>query len=505
MKVSEALRQENTPLLLLIPIFVYYILGLTDSWIPSADSAYYISLAKSILSGRGFTYMGEPDTSFRLLFPLILAPVLGLSGTNFLLMRLLVIVLGVGSLGLVYLLFKQVKGPRWGLLMMLLTGVSEHHYLYSHYILSDIPYTFFSLLALWYFLKNMEQSGRRPMFILAGLLLAAFFTRRVGAIIFVSVILFKLFEARKINTIILLLTFLIPIGLWSYRNHTVSPKKQVQVHRKKSLEEESKYVALKKTFFLNIRYYRERATVLLLTHRYEYNIHALRLIPVLLIIGFIGSLLKQRTVIEYYMLMYILAYMFYPYYTQGVRYYIPVLPFLIYYLLFGIILIVNFTAKLLKLKISATGVFKGVATVFMVTVLFNLQMQASWGVMGHLKNKDYYREAKENLLASIQWVKNNTGPDDVVISDRAAWVYFLSDRKAYGYKRVADSKEVLSSIMPKKPDYIIDSKVTGYARYLHQVLNDYPHLFAEVYRKGDSVVYKSLIGNEGNIIFKDKQ
>ncbi len=504
MKTSlQTARKDNYPLLLLIPILVYYILGLTDSWVPSADSAYYISLGKSIVSGQGFTYMGEPDTSFRLLFPLILAPILGLFGTNFLLMRLVVIVLGVGSLGLVYLLFKQIKGPRWGLLMMLLTGASEHHYLYSHYILSDIPYTFFSLMALWYFLKNQESSGPRQMFILAGLLLAAFFTRRVGAILFVAVLLFKLFEARmkSTQTIILLLTFLIPIGLWSYRNHTV--KKQVQSNQKKSLEEESKYVALKKTFFLNIRYYRERATILLLTHRYEYNIHALRLIPVLLVIGFIGCLFKQRTVIEYYMLMYIIAYMFYPYYTQGVRYYIPVLPFLLYYLIFGIMVIVNFTAKLLKLQSRAREVSNTVAMVFAVTILISLQMKASWGLIGHLKNEDYYREAKRNLLASIQWVKKNTGPDDVFISDRAAWVYLLSDRKAYGYKRVDDTANVLSSIIPKKPDYIIDSNVTGYARYLRQALNDYPHLFVEVYRRGDSVVYKSLIGEEVNIKFKD--
>ncbi len=328
------------------------------------------------------------------------------------------------------------------------------------------------------------------MFVLAGLLLAAFFTRRVGAILFVAVFLFQLFEARGKSAIILLLTFLIPIGLWSYRNHTVI--KQVQVLQKKPLKEESKYVAIKKTFFINIKYYREQATILLLTHRNEYNIHALRLIPALLVIGFIGCLFKQRTVIEYYVLMYIMAYMLHPYFTQGVRYYMPVLPFLMYYLLFGIIHIVNITVKLLKIQSRARDVFKGVATVITVTILINLHIKASWGLIGHLKNKGYYREAKENLLASIQWVKNNTGPDDVFISDRSAWVYLLSDRKTYGYKRVEDTALVLNSIIPKKPDYIIDSNVTGYARYLRQTLNDYPHLFIEVYRKGDSVVYRSL-------------
>ena len=72
MKISsKTLQNENYPLLLLFPILVYYISGLTDSWIPSADSAVYISLGRSLFTGQGYTYMGYTHVRYPFLFPLI--------------------------------------------------------------------------------------------------------------------------------------------------------------------------------------------------------------------------------------------------------------------------------------------------------------------------------------------------------------------------------------------------------------------------------------------------
>ena len=491
----KGLTEGNSPLLLLIPFLGYYLCGLNDGWIPSNDSALYISLGKSIATGQGFTYMGSPYPGYRLLFPLILAPVIRLSGTDFLLMKLVVILMGVSTLGLVFLLFKHIMGTRWGLLMMLMSGMSEHHYLFSHTILSDIPYTFFSLLALWYFMKNSEKSGWRPMFVLGGILLMAFFTRQIGAILFLAVLLFKLLEirGRSIQTIILVVTFLIPVGLWTSRPQTVSVKEQILAHRDEATDKEEKYTFIAKKILYNVGYYRERATIMLLTHRYEYNIHALRLIPALLVIGFIGCSIRQRTVIEYYFLLYILAYLQHSSW-QGVRFFIPILPFLFYYFLCGIIVIITIAGKLLKLNSPVTAAFRGVIMVVVLTFMLSMHVKASWGLIGRLRNKGYYQGPTKNFLSSIQWVARNTMPENIIISDRAPWVYLLSERETHHFARVNDTAGVLRSILERNPDYIITSNITSFGKFLNRTVADYPHLVKEVYRKGDSAVHQVLAG-----------
>jgi 4-amino-4-deoxy-L-arabinose transferase-like glycosyltransferase len=506
----KTVRKDNYPLLLLIPILVYYILGLTDSWIPSADSAVYISLGRSLITGDGYTYMGSTQVRFPFLYPLILAPIIGVFGKNFLLMRLVSIMMGVGSLGLVYLLFKRVCEPRWGLVLMFLTGANGYYYFFCHHILSDITYTFFSLFALWYFTKKQEQS--RSVFVLAGLLLAAYFTRTVGVILLAAVLVYRLVEIRgkSAQTIILVLIFLLPVGLWSYRSRTVSVKDQTPANLGESAnyfdeffsrnlsDKEKEYIGINdigRRILRNSRYYREIATILIVPYSFSFA-QENRLIPVLLVVGFIGCWFKNRTLIEYYVFLYVLAYMLWPTF-QGVRFYVPIFCFLLYYLFSGVGFIVDAAGRWLKFSDRIKKRLRPAITTFLVIFLLGIHLQASWGTVDYLRRKGYYRKSVNNFFSSIQWVTDNTGTENIFIADRAPWVYLLSERKTHGFARVDDSAEVLKSILRKYPDYIITSSVTGYSHYLDIVLADYPHMFTEVYRQEDSAVYRVVPGAEG--------
>ncbi len=500
---SIAIRAENFPLLLLIPILFYYIWGLNDGWIPSADSAIYISLAKSIFSGQGYVYMGYPHVRYPFLFPLILAPVVGLFGHNFMLMRLVVLLMGIGTLGMVFLLFKHILGQRWGLVLMLLTGASRDYYFFCHHVLSDIPYTFFSLLALWYCVRDLRSS--KKIFVLAGLILAAYFTRTVGIILLAAVLLYRSVEIRgkSAQTVILVLIFLLPAGLWSYRSRTVSVKDQIPVDLGETAnyfdelfsrdlgDKEREYIGINdlgRRMLRNSRYYRERATSLIIPYSLSFA-YENRLIPALLVVGFIACWFKNRTVIEYYVFLYVLAYMLWPTF-QGVRFYVPVLPFLLYYFLSGITVIIDCIVRWLRFSAEIKDRVRWVPIVFVATVLLGAHLQTSWGTVDYLRRKGYYWKPVKNFFSSIQWITVNSGPEDVFIADRAPWVYLLSERKTHGFARVDDSTEVLRSILRKNPDYIISSSVTDYRHYLDLVLTDYPHLFTEVYRKEDSAVYR---------------
>ena len=500
--------QENYILFLLIPILVFYLFTLNNDWIPSQDSAVYITLGKSLSAGQGYTCMGYTHVNYPFLFPLTLAPIIELFGVNFFLMRLLVILMGVGALGLVFLLFKQIMGPRWGLVLMLLTGASEYHYFYSHHILSDIPYTFFSFLALWYyFTKNPEQSGRRSTFVLAGLMLTAYFTRTVGVTLVVAIILDELLRNQKKQAILLIVIFLIPVGLWSYRNMTVPREKQVPVSRGEPIDyfheffsrdltdKEVGYIGLEdlgKRILRNAIMSRRATTILILSYSYE-SILSARIISVLLLVGFLWCLFKRRTVIEYYIFLYILIRLVWPR-MPVIRYFVPIYPFLLYYLFTGISVIAGSLSKRSKFLNKLNRGVREHMIVMLGILMLGTHLKMNVWMFNHLQNAGYYREPVKNFLSSIEWVTRNTRMEDNIVSDRAPWVYLFSGRKTFSYALINEAEVVLDSIRQKGANYMITGRVTGYGYYLNLALTAYPQLFSEVYRKGDSAVYKIVPG-----------
>lgn len=337
----------------------------------------------------------------------------------------------------------------------------------------------------------------------------AYFTRTVGIILFIAVFLFEFSEIGKKQALVLFLIFLIPSGLWSYRNRTLPIKEQLPSDQGESInyfdeffsrdlaEEDKKYIGwqdIRERVLHNSRHYREIANDLIL----PYSVTSGRgtvLIPLLLVVGFCGCWFRHRTVIEYYVSLYVLAYMLWPTW-QGVRFYIPILPFLLYYLISGILLIVDGINKLLKFPIPVQGKIRRRINVLVVVLLLAVHSKMSWRTINYLRRKDYYFESIKNLFSSIQWITAHTQPDDVLITDRKPWVYLLSERRTYGFARVHDSAIVLRSILNKNPDYIITSKLTGYGHFLDLALADYPHLFSEVFRKGDSAVYRIIVKEE---------
>jgi hypothetical protein len=256
-------------------------------------------------------------------------------------------------------------------------------------------------------------------------------------------------------------------------------------------DKEKGYIGLKdigKRVWHNINYYRLIATHLILSYPLTFT-QGTRLIPALLALGFTWSWFKQRTVIEYYILLYVLVCLLWRI-VPGVRFYIPIIPFLFYYLFFGIDIITKSTVRWLKLSDKLKKTVRVGIPAMVVVLLSGAHIKTGLEFIGYLQKRSYYHRSIKNFLSSIQWTAQNTRPDNIIVSDRAPWVYLLSERKTYGFSRVQDTSEVLNSIIQRNPNYIISSRVTVVGRYLSRMLTDYSHLFTEVYREGDSAVYR---------------
>ncbi|MFP4058214.1 MAG: ArnT family glycosyltransferase [Candidatus Brocadiia bacterium] len=147
------------------------------------DTAIYMGLARSLAEGEGYSFNLAPYAKYPPLYPLVLSVVYRLGGESAWAMQALGAACGLGSLVLVYALVKPRAG-RWpALAVVVLTGTCT--WFLSHsvvYVLSGVPYAFFSLGALVAAeaLRRRGSLALLPWLGVAALGVAALYTHLAG-------------------------------------------------------------------------------------------------------------------------------------------------------------------------------------------------------------------------------------------------------------------------------------------------------------------------------------
>ena len=101
--------------MILIVLLAVYLVASLLSFNPTlytgGDNAHYIILARSMLSGKGYRDIYKPEEPLHTLYPfgypLLLAPVMALFGGSFIAIKLLSLVLGAGSVMVIFLLLRE--------------------------------------------------------------------------------------------------------------------------------------------------------------------------------------------------------------------------------------------------------------------------------------------------------------------------------------------------------------------------------------------------------------
>lgn len=347
-------------ILLLVGISVVYALGLSPRWKYSADSTLYVGLAESLVQGRGYEFNNESHVHVPPGVPLLFLPVILFGGRNFLLLRLLVTALAVGSVYLAYHIFRTNLSERVALLLAALLGGSLYLFRYSLYILSDVPFLFFSLAALLAVRSFIERKDRWQLRgVLAGLLVsAACMMRAVGAALLPAVALTLLFSARpkatmrqRLAKLALVISVALAPGLaWVIRCVIVAPEgaaSYAQLLRPKNTRgvgREATFRRVVRRVGRNMRFY----TGVLGAYTVNRDLWKPGLPPyiehanlppwwagwalaLLFAASFMVILFKRRRLVEWYVAAYACICLLIQPDSVG-RYFLPLLPFLFYYL-----------------------------------------------------------------------------------------------------------------------------------------------------------------------------
>jgi hypothetical protein len=189
-----------------------YFLAVGPYWKLTPDSVSYVRGGQSLAAGKGYLEANRPV----LLYPpgtsAILAAGWIAGGGSYRFLNAQVVVFSLAAMALSFLLFRDSLGVLGSSLTVLLSLGSSALFYWSTFLLSDIFYLFFSLLALWFYQRNR----------IAGTALAlagACSIRLIGVTLVAAVLVDGLWRRKKPRDIVAATgPALLLAALWEVRN-----------------------------------------------------------------------------------------------------------------------------------------------------------------------------------------------------------------------------------------------------------------------------------------------
>lgn len=454
------------------------------------DNAVYIILGESIASGKGYKNIYLPEASAHTQyppgFPLLLAIFISMFGKNILILKFVIFLTAAGALIFMDKIATKIvkENSNWLLFFYISIPILI---VYNHWILSEMPFLFFSLGSIYFFMKSQENN-KFWLFILSSFFaIATFFFRTAGISLIASFLLHLFLNKKYKYLLIFLILFLLFFIPWQIRNSIIPSSggylDQLLAKNPYQLElGRIGFVEMLQRIWENFIFYTFTiipATILPILKIEIILVFTGILLLFFVVVGFINRS-KGFALIDLYFIMSIVVLFIWPKVWSSARFFLPVIPLFLIYMFSGII----WMQKKLKLKYLLPAII-GI-TIFLN--LFNIIPQIKTSIVNNLayiKGNHYagYPVDWQRYFEMIKWLDKNIPDDKVIISRKPEFIYLLSGRKSFCYPFTSDADKIKSVI--QKGDYILLDRFywTGTTvRYLLPVLQKTPEKFEVIHR-----------------------
>lgn len=469
------------------------VLSLTQGHAWGDDFAGYIMQAQSIVRGNEQDFVNKnaftiTKSSFLIGpvaypwgYPLILAPVYAASGLNLISLKMPDLFFFLSFLVCLFFFYQRNMSSKESLLLM---GAFAFHPVFLAFldqILSDIPYLFFSLLALLvmdaYFINgNGASRNVFGVLLLGALFYATFFIRTPGLILFATymTMLIIRFWAVRWNrqhieyvlrdTIILCLVF----GVLWLLSDLAFPGGQ-----KAYISEYSSFTL--DTVKVNSIYY-----FWLFGHFLDQLIYWKPIFFLLLAffsIGVCTGLERDKTILAYFGIS-ILVLITYPS-LNGVRFIFPLLPLFIYFSFQGM------KEVAFSLKAGYRRVAYGMIYVFWSMMIAFFLITSVINAYSNWYNKGVIAGPFDSYsLATYQFIENNTSPDSIIVFFKPRIMRLMTNRNTLA---IDNCKQL------KMGDFdVIDKPIGADGQVPNEAVSQCSIQMKQVYENPEFVIYQIL-------------
>lgn len=481
---------------------LFFCLALFDPKLHTGgDNANYVLLAESLLHpAHGYADSWAPGppvphTKYPPGYPALLATLIAVFGQNLLLLKLLSVALALGSVALFAQLARERVGPPLWVFLSLAFAVNPLVVDYSHWILSESAFLFFTLLALLFLQREAGEEGLGRYFWLSILaIVATYYVRGIGIVFIGAGSLYYLLRRRWRKFL-----FYNVVGAalslpWFIRNELLrgSATPYLEQFLLKSVYTPSAGTVgvggMIGRILENIWIYAARE----LPRAFTGSSSAWSAAPlmralsvvlfVLMVVGFVHTVRRRLGVAELYFAFSWLALLMFEQVVSDVRYVLPLLPLVLFYVADGLSLLAG---KLTSLREPPTSAVWAMLLLLAIGVLAQLQrIPYNVAMLRAYERGDRYAgydPAWRTFFQASDWIRDNTPSNAVVTVRKPRLFYLWTGRKDVLYPFSADPDTVLQAVLPT--DYVIVDEISGTTpRYLVPALRKDPDRFQVVFQ-----------------------
>ncbi len=469
---------------------IFNFLLLNNKPIIGEDEDTYLLLAQSISAGSGYRDIQYKDSplhkKFSFLLPLLLVPVVRFAPQSFILPKLLVCLFGIFSLLALYLLYKKIFSfsRKQSILLVTLTGFSPYILKFSHTVLTEIPYLFFSVLSLL-FIHTLREAPFKKQITVIFFILLSYFTRTIGLSLLFAFLMYG-YSGKKWKNSVLFLTLFFSFLILA--NWIVTGSIGIGgVYLRQFLSNPYNYRSITIADFFGrivqniyaLAFY-AFPDILLGVKLTTRNVFAFFL-SVAVFVGFLNSIVKKKTIADFYFLFFIAVLVVWPWTkVSGTRFIVPILPLVSGYFFLGL----DEMSSFFRFKRLWENKFLTAAILIFVAV-------NAWQTYGIFSR--FAVDSKRNGFLEIsRWIENNVSPQSLLLGTAEAPLYFFARRKVAHFSPMLSNKEKIIGLIEKeRPDYIVvDPVFVVNRKILKTTVEEMPGKFRCIKKFSGGAVYR---------------
>lgn len=486
-------QQYLFPVLIVLVFLVSYSLTFDKKLAPLGDNASYYMLGQAIAQGEGFVNISKidktPNNHYPPGYPAILSLFMHFT-ESIIFFKILNGLFLLGGMILFYLILSRIIQHRGVAFIIIAFCLVNYHLLqYASMMMSEMPYLFFSLVAIWSFMNSEGEVAwyRNKNFILCLVALVIAYHIRSLGIALVGAVILTLVIQRKwlpalgmgVGFVVLALPWFIrtqQLGGGSYMRQLMLINPYQPVLGKAGL---SDFLSRIGTNFS--RYITEEIPHSIFPFtEVDYASSPdlgqwLSGIALLFIVGFgIYKLPVYRWIILLYTIFTFAILMIWPDVWVGVRFIVPLIPFLALGFFHSLYLGLQWMGKWVKKSVPVWTML--IILLFMFPSVNTLKKESGTNL----------HPAWENYYAMGQWLRRNDSSDVVVSCGKPTLFYLYSQTYTVRYAFEQDPALLIEDLEKEKVDYVvIDQVYPNTIRYLLPALRAYPDRFEQVYHLGN--------------------
>lgn len=462
------------------------------------DNAGYYILGKALATGRGYSQINainaHPANHFPPGYPAVISIVMSIFNDNIITVKIANGVMFLASLLILFHLFEIFsKNKLFAFSATILLTLNMHLLRYSTIMMSEISYLFFSLLAILIFIKMDKHKNpvKNPLFFgMLAALMASIYIRTAGVALLGGIVLYLLVRKNWKYAISSFAGFIILILPWQIRSQSLGGSPYIkQLLRINPYRPELGPAGIGdfiNRFFANLQRYitKEIPTGLFPFKEVQYDkTQATEWILGIILIGLIiYGIYNVKAYRDIFITLIICTFgilLLWPEVWYGVRFVLPLIPFLMFCALWGLYELLNIL--LTKANSSLNPLILLILALLNFSPIQELKARA----------KAPYPPAWKNYFDLAEYAQKNVSPNDVICCRKPFMFYVFSKRYTCYYKNTPDKEEFLKVLDERSVDYVVLEQL-GFgstARYLYPVIKEYQEKFPVVYQLPNPATY----------------